>query len=102
MPRIVVLFNLKEGVSAADYEAWARGSDAPTVNALPSVTSFTVHRSTGLLGGGEAPYQYVEVLDFTGMDALLADISAPPMPEIAAAFQGFAEAPLFIVTEDLA
>ncbi|MEM1430538.1 MAG: REDY-like protein HapK [Pseudomonadota bacterium] len=101
MPRIVVLFNLKQGVSAAEYEAWARGTDAPTVRGLGAVTSFTIHRATGLLGGGPSPYQYVEVLDFTDMDLLLADISADPMPEIAAAFQAFADAPHFIVTEDL-
>jgi elongation factor Ts len=36
------------------------------------------------------------------MDALTADISAPPMTEIAAAFQTFADDPKFIVTEDVA
>ena len=48
--RIICLFNLKEGASAADYEAWARGTDIPGVNALGSVAVFTVHRATGLLG----------------------------------------------------
>jgi hypothetical protein len=102
MPRIIVLFNLKEGVDPAEYEAWARESDAPTVNALASVAAFTVHRATGLLGGGAAPYEYVEVLDVRDMDGLMADISTETMQAISARFQTFAEDPKFVLTEDLA
>jgi hypothetical protein len=102
MPRIVVLFSLREGVDRAAYEDWARTADIPTVNALGSVASFTVHRSTGLLGSdAAAPYDYIEVLDVTDMDGLFADISTEAMQAISAAFQQFAENPQFIVTEDL-
>lgn len=48
--RIVCLFNLKPGADAAVYEAWARGTDIPGVNALASVRNFTVHRATGVFG----------------------------------------------------
>ncbi|MCY3996077.1 MAG: hypothetical protein OXF07_08045 [Rhodobacter sp.] len=103
MPRIIVLFNLKPDVDEADYEAWARGTDAPTVKALGSVISFSVHRARGLLGSEEkSPYQYVEVLDVSDMDTLFSEISVPPMTEISAAFQAYADNPIFIVTEYLA
>jgi len=103
MPRIIVLFNLKPDVDEATYEAWARGTDAPTVNALGSVVSFSVHRARGLLGSeGKPPYRYVEVLDISDMDTLLSEISVPPMTEISKAFQTYADNPVFIVTEDLA
>jgi hypothetical protein len=102
MPRIVVLFNLKDGVDPAEYEAWALGTDAPTVRGLPSVSGFSVHRATGLLGGGAAPYAYVEVLDVADMDGLGRDIATEAMQKVAAEFQRFAEDPQFIVTEDLA
>ena len=102
MTRIVVLFNLREGVDPEAYEAWARGTDAPTVTALGSVASFTVHRATGLLGGGAAPYAYVEILDVADMDGLMADIGSETMQAISAAFQGFADNPQFIVTEPVA
>jgi hypothetical protein len=102
MARVIVLFNLKPGVDPSEYEAWARGTDAPTVRGLPSVRGFTVHRATGLLGGGAAPYAYAEVLDVADMDGLMTDIATPAMQEISAAFQAFAEAPQFIVTEDVA
>ncbi len=103
MPRIVVLFNLKPDADASAYEDWARNADIPTVNGLPSVSGFTVHRSTGLLGSdAPSPYQYVEILDVTSMDRLFQDISTEAMQAIAAQFRDFADNPQFIVTEDLA
>ena len=34
--RLIALFNLKPGVSADRYEAWARETDMPTVRGLGS------------------------------------------------------------------
>lgn len=100
--RIVVLFNLKSGVAAADYEAWARGTDLPGVNALGSVERFTVHKATGLFGSDATPpYQYVEIIDVPAMDRFVADISDPEFRKVAAAFGDFADNPQFILTEDL-
>ena len=99
--RIVVLFNLRPGVDPADYEAWARSTDMPGVRALGSCTDFQVYRTTGLLGGGESPYAYIETIDITGMDAFLADVSSDAVQKVAAAFQGFADNPQFILTEAL-
>lgn len=100
--RIICLFNLKEGASREAYEAWARGTDIPGVNALASVRGFTVHRSTGLFGSdARPPYDYVEVIDIHGMDAFVADVTDPEFQKVAAAFGDFAENPQFILTEDL-
>ncbi|MBP6554722.1 MAG: REDY-like protein HapK [Novosphingobium sp.] len=100
--RIIVLFNLKEGVDPAAYEAWARRSDIPGVNGLGSVNRFTVHKATGLFGSdAAAPYQYVEVIDIAGMDGFVADISTPEFQAMAAPFQQFADNPQFILTENL-
>ncbi|WP_446655345.1 REDY-like protein HapK [Blastomonas sp.] len=100
--KIIVLFNLKPGVSISDYENWARTRDIPGVNALSSVTSFTVHRATGLFGSDAAsPYQYIEIIDITGMDPFVAEISTPEFQAMAAPFQDYADAPQFILTEDL-
>ena len=101
MQTIVVLFNLKAGVSVTDYEAWARSTDLPIVNKLPSVDRFEVLRTTGLLGGGVAPYQYIEVLRVGSLDALFADIGTDTMQRVAAEFQAFADQPLFITTSAL-
>jgi len=100
--RIICLFNLKPGVDPADYEAWARGSDIPAVNALGSVKGFTVHRATGLFGSeAPSPYAYVEVIDIHGMDGFVADVTTPEFQAMAAPFQQFADNPQFILTEDL-
>ncbi len=105
--RIICLFNLKEGASAAAYEAWARGTDIPGVNALGSVKCFTVHRATGLFGSdAKPPYDYVEVIDLAGggghgMDAFVADVTDPEFQKVAAAFGEFTDNPTFILTEDL-
>lgn len=97
MTRIIVLLNLKPGKSPADYEAWALATDLPTVNALASVDSFTLFQATGVLGGGESPYQYVEVIDVADMDLFGQEASTEAMGRIAAEFQGWAD-PIFIVT----
>lgn len=99
--RIVVLFNLKPGVDPAAYEEWARTTDIPGVRALGSCTDFQVYRTTGLLGGGSAPYQYVETIDITGMDAFMADVVSEAVQKVAAEFQKFADEPQFILTEAL-
>jgi len=100
--RIIVIFNLKPGVSAADYENWAKTADIPGVNRLGSVDGFTVHKAIGLFGSEEAsPYQYIEVLDIKAMDPFVADISTEEFQAMAAPFQEFADNPQFILTEDL-
>lgn len=100
--RIVVLFNLKPGVDPAVYEAWARGTDIPGVNALGSVGNYTVHKATGMFGSdAPSPYQYIEVIDIHGMDSFVADVTTPEFQKVAAAFGDFADAPQFILTEDL-
>ena len=101
--RIICLFNLKPGVDVAEYEDWAKTRDIPTVNGLGSVQRFTVHKATGVFGDDAAKphFEYVEVIDITGMDAFVADISTEDFQAAAAPFQGFADAPQFILTEDL-
>ena len=100
--RIVCLFNLKPDADRAAYEAWARGTDLPGVNALPSVERFTVHRATGLFGSdARSPYDYVEIIDIKGMDGFVADVRNPEFQKVAAKFGEFADNPQFILTEDL-
>ena len=100
--RLIALFNLKPGVDGAAYEAWARDTDLPTVNALPSIDRFEVFRTTGVLGSDAAPpYAYVEILDVADMDRFGAECGTDAMGKIAAAFQGMADV-TFLTTESLA
>lgn len=100
--RIVCLFNLLPNADPDAYEAWARGTDIPGVNALDSVGQFTVHKATGLFGSdGISPYQYIEIIDIHSMDEFVADVSDPEFQKVAAAFGQFADSPTFILTQDL-
>lgn len=102
MPRIVVLFNLKEDVTPEDYESWARSTDIPTVNELKSVDRFSVYRSAGLLiGDGAPPYAYVEIIDVNDMQGFGNDVATDAMQKVAGEFQQFADDPCFVLTEDL-
>ncbi|MBK6598128.1 MAG: EthD family reductase [Proteobacteria bacterium] len=101
MTTVIVLFNLKPGASVADYERFARETDLPIVNKLPSVERFEVLKTAGLLGGGDAPYQYVEVLRLKSLEALGQDVATEQMKNVAAEFRVFADNPQFILTETL-
>ena len=56
MQTVIVLFNLKPGVSREACEAWARESDLPVVNALPSVDALNIkpNRPLSLVGQAQA------------------------------------------------
>ena len=101
--RIIVVFNLKQGVSVDDYEAWAKTRDIPGVNALGSVDGFTVHKATGVFGDESAKprYDYFEIIDVNDMDGFVADISTEAFQAAAAPFQEYADDPQFILTRDL-
>ena len=102
MAKIVVLFNLKEGADRAEYENWAKTTDLPIVNALKSVDGFEVLRSDFCLESDKAPaYQYIEILEVNDFDIFGEEVSTETMQRVAGEFQAFADAPTFIVTEQL-
>lgn len=101
MTTVVVLFNLRSGVTVAEYEKFAREMDLPEVNRLPSVASFEVLKCQGLLGGGASPYQYIEILKLKSLEQLGQDVQSPVMQKVVSAFQALADSPQFIVTEAL-
>ncbi len=102
MTTIIVLFNLKPDADASAYEAWAKSTDLPTVNALSSIDKFSVLKSEGLLmSDATPPYAYIEILQVADMQAFGGDIQTETMAKVAAEFQAFADNPLFILTSNL-
>lgn len=98
---IFAVFNLKPGVSEEDYLAWARSTDLPTVNALPSIASFRVFRATGVLGSDATPpFGWIEVLDIADMEQFGKDVATAAMGEVAAAFNGMVDV-TFVTTEEV-
>ena len=103
MAALVVLFNLKNETSIEAYEKWAQTTDVPTVKGLVSVDDFKVYRLGNLMGTEEkSPYQYCEVIEVNDMAKLGEEVSTEQMQKIAAEFQGFADNPTFIVSEQFA
>jgi hypothetical protein len=102
MPTIVVLFNLKAGASTADYEAWAKAKDIPTVKSLKAVSDFKVLKMGNLLGTEtSSPYQYCELIEVNDMDKFFVELSREDVQAGAKAFNEFAENPLFINATDI-
>lgn len=100
--RIVVLFNLRDGVSAGEYERWAKRVDLPTVNSLKSINRFEVFKSAGLLGSeAKPPYAYIEIIDVGDMDQFGKEVATEAMKKVAGQFQEMADNPLFIMTDKL-
>ena len=69
--RAFFLNTLHEGVKPEDYEQWLRDVDYPFARALPTIIRYDVSRIEGNLFGseGEAPCQYLEVIDITDVEA---------------------------------
>ncbi len=102
MATLIVLFNLKSGVSKTRYENWAKTTDLKIVRRLKSIDSFEVFESLGLLGSDtNPPYEYVEVLQVNDMAVFGKETSTETMKSVAEQFQGFADNPLFMLTKNI-
>ena len=92
MPAIIVLVNLKEGVSHEDYERWILEYYAPAVRGLPSVGDWRDCRAGGLLGSGAAPpYRYVVTLEVVDLEQLGRDMEGEQMQRLLAELHELAE-----------
>jgi hypothetical protein len=68
--RVFFLNKLREGVDPQEYEDWIRRVDYPVARAQGAITAYTVTRIEGTLSGeGESPYDYLEVIEITDLDA---------------------------------
>ncbi len=77
---MVVLVNLKEGVSPEDYERPTRESYAPAVKALPSVRDWRAYRVSGPLASDDVPpYRYVVTVDIDDLTQLGRDMAGEEM-----------------------
>lgn len=101
MAQLILLYNLKDGVSRDDFENWVTAVDYPAMRGLERVKSFTTYRTEKLLMGEGAPsVQYVEIFDIPDLDGFTTeDMPGDTVQSVMGAFMGFAEAPQFIISE---
>lgn len=77
--RVFFLNNLKPGVDPAGYEDWIRRRDYPIARKQEEISSYVVTRVEGPLSGGAAsPYQYLEVIEITDIEAYRAGMDGDP------------------------
>ena len=92
MTTMIVLVNLKEGVSPEDYERWVRDSYAPVARNLPSISDWRNHRVDVLLGSDATPpYRYVVTLEVEDMEKLGRDMAGEEMQRLLVELGHFAE-----------
>ena len=103
MAQLILLYNLKDGVTRDDFETWVREIDYPAMRGLERVQSFTTYRTKALLmGEGEPSVQYVEVFDVPDLDSFVeSDMPGETVQSVMGAFMGFADNPEFIIAEDV-
>jgi hypothetical protein len=81
MPTVFFLARLREGVDPAVYEAWVRSFDYPTAQSIPSIISYKTHRIAGPLRQASVPYDYIEVVEVTDIDAYRRDLAELPQAQ---------------------
>ena len=92
MTTMIVLVDLKEGVSPEDYERWVLQTYAPAVRSLPSVQNWRNYRIGGLLASDIAPpYQYIVTLDIDDLEQLGRDMASEEMQALLTKLHQFAE-----------
>ena len=103
MTQIILLYNLQDGVSRDTFHEWVRNIDHPKMRGLASVDSFRTFETKSLLmGEGHPSYQYVEVFDINDLDAFTGtDMPGEVVQSVMGQFMGFADAPQFIIAEEV-
>ena len=92
MPTLIVLVNLREGVSPQDYERWVQESYAPVARKLASVADWRNHRVGGLLGSDAAPpYRYVVTTEINDMQQLARDVAGEEMQRLLSELHEYAD-----------
>lgn len=77
--RVFFLNTLREGADPAEYEDWIRRVDYPVARRQESIRRYEVTRLEGLVSGeGKPPYQYLEVIDISDINAYRSGMDGNP------------------------
>jgi hypothetical protein len=100
---LIIMYNLKPGVTPADFEAWVKSTDQPAMRGLARVADFQTLRAEKLLmGDGKPSVTYIETFSITDLDGFVAeDMPGATVQGVMGQFMGFADAPQFIVVSEV-
>lgn len=101
MAYLILRYNLKDGVTAAQFEQWVRETDQPAMRGLKRVESFNTYRVTGLLmGEGEAAQRYFEIFEISDLAGFTGDdMPGETVQAIMGAFMQMVDNPEFNIAE---
>ncbi|HZR93704.1 MAG TPA: hypothetical protein VFA44_14995 [Gaiellaceae bacterium] len=85
--RVFFLNTLRDGVDPRDYERFVREVDYPFARRLETIRSYVVTRLDGDLDGGAAPYDYLEVVDITDLEAYRRSLDPSASADVKAFFE---------------
>jgi hypothetical protein len=102
MPVVFFLNRLRDGVAPAQYERWVRDVDYPTARGLRTIRSYVVNRVDATLEGDPAPYDYVERVEVTDLDAYREELrTADGMAEFARQWSTFVGESVALTGEEI-
>lgn len=102
MPALIVMFNLKDGVTEEDYEAWAKSADLPTVRGHEGVDGFDLYRANNMFRSDDAaPYRYIEVIEINDLDQFNQDVASDIQKPISAKFGEIADSPVAMLCDKI-
>ena len=101
MTTLIVLFNLKNPAAVADYERWAREVDIPTASSLPSVERFEVLKAKACSAAAPRRISTSKSFGSRIWRSSAWTSRRPPCKRSPHNFRGFADNPLFLLTDPL-
>jgi len=78
VPVVFFLNRLREGTTPDNYEQWVRAVDYPTARALKTIKSYVVAKTPTTLDNNPSPYDYIERVDVTDIDAYRQELANAP------------------------
>ncbi len=101
--QLILLYSLKDGACREDFHDWVRTVDYPAMRGLSRVESFKTYETKKLLmGAGTPSVAYVEVFDVPDFDGFMReDLIGEKVQNIMGQFMGFANAPEFMICEEV-
>ncbi len=101
MPVVFFLNKLRPDVRGEDYERWVREVDYPTARALSTITSYVVARTEATLEGQPSPYDYVERVEITDLDAYRRELADPSMADFSRQWSALVGESLAVFGEEI-
>lgn len=101
MAVVFFLNKLRPTASAEAYERWVQEVDYPTARALNTIKSYVVARTATTLDGQPSPYDYIERVEITGLDAYRDELNNPAMADFSKQWSSFVGESVAVVGDEI-